>query len=110
MRVGIAVTWLCATTLAACGGGNSHMSSSSPPPPGGGIPTPAQHTDVVTYKNDLARTGQNLTESVLALSNVDPSRFGLLRILAADGSVDATPLYLSALTVQGASHNVVFIA
>ena len=110
MRVGIAVTWLCATTLAACGGGNSHMSSSSPPPPGGGIPTPAQHTDVVTYKNDLARTGQNLTESVLALSNVNPSRFGLLRILAADGSVDATPLYLSALTVQGASHNVVFIA
>ena len=110
MRVGIGVTWLWATTLAACGGGNSQMSSSSPPPPGGGIPTPTQHTDVVTYKNDLARTGQNLTESVLTTSDVNPSRFGLLRILAADGKVDATPLYLSALTVQGASHNVVFIA
>jgi hypothetical protein len=86
------------------------MSSSSPPPPGGGIPAPTQHTDVVTYKNDLARTGQNLTESVLTPGDVNPSRFGLLRILAADGKVDATPLYLAALTVQGASHNVVFIA
>src|SRR5215831_16115981 len=109
MRVPVAATWVCAATLAACGGGNSHMSSSSPPP-SGGIPTPAQHTDVLTYKNDLARTGQNLTESVLTPSNVNPSRFGLLRILAADGHVDATPLYLSALTVQGAVHNVVFVA
>jgi hypothetical protein len=110
MRVGIAVTGLWAAALAACGGGNGNMSSSSPAPPGGGIPTPAQHTDVVTYKNDLARTGQNLTESVLAPSNVSSSRFGLLRSLAADGNVDAAPLYLSALTVQGATHNVVFIA
>jgi outer membrane protein assembly factor BamB len=108
MRVGIAVTWLAVTTLVACGGGNSHMSSA--PPSDGGIPTPAQHTDVLTYKNDLARTGQNLTESVLTPSAVNPSRFGLQRILAADGHVDATPLYLAALTVQGASHNVVFVA
>src|SRR5215831_4631671 len=109
MRVPVAATWVWAATLAACGGGNSHMSSSSPPP-SGGIPTPAQHTDVVTYKNDLARTGQNLTESVLTPSNVNPSRFGLLRILAADGHADATPLYLSALTVQGATHNMVLVA
>src|SRR5262252_4930256 len=101
MRVPVAAIWVWAATLAACGGGNSHMSSSSPPP-SGGMPTPAQHTDVLTYKNDLARTGQNLTESVLTPSNVNPSRFGLLRILAADGHADATPLYLSALTVQGA--------
>jgi outer membrane protein assembly factor BamB len=110
MRLGIAVTWLCATTLAACGGGNTQMSSSAPPPPGGGTPTPTQHTDVLTYKNDLARTGQNLTESVLTPGDVNPSRFGLLRILAADGNVDATPLYLSGLSVQGAAHNVVFVA
>jgi outer membrane protein assembly factor BamB len=64
----------------------------------------------VTYKNDLARTGQNLTESVLTPANVNSASFGLLRIFSVDGKVDATPLYLSALTVQGAAHNVVFVA
>jgi len=109
MRTAIALTLLVsAGALVACGGGNSHMGSSSPPPPAG--PTPTQHTDVVTYKNDLARTGQNLTESVLTLNDVNSSSFGLQRILTVDGNVDATPLYLSALTVQGSSHNVVFIA
>jgi len=111
MRIAIALTLLlAAVALAACGGGNGQTSSSPPASAGGGIPTPTQHTDVVTYKNDLARTGQNLTESVLTLSNVNASHFGLLRTLAADGNVDATPLYLSALTVQGAAHNVAFIA
>jgi outer membrane protein assembly factor BamB len=111
MRIAIALTLLLSTTaLDGCGGGNGHMSSSAPAPPGGAIPTPTQHTDVVTYKNDLARTGQNLTESVLTPSNVNSSHFGLLRTLAADGNVDATPLYLAGLTVQGAVHNVVFIA
>jgi hypothetical protein len=67
-------------------------------------------TDVVTYKNDLARTGQNLTETVLTLSNVNATSFGKLRFLSTDGKVDAQPLYVSALTVQGATHNVVFVA
>jgi hypothetical protein len=111
MRIAITVTLLLsAAALAACGGGNSHMSASPPPPAGAAIPTPTQHTDVITYKNDPGRTGQNLTESVLTPGNVNASRFGLLHILAADGNVDATPLYLSGLTVQGAVHNVVFIA
>ena len=105
---GVAVAWLLfAAALGACsGGGGSH--SMSPPP--GPIPTPTAHTDVLTYKNDLARTGQNLTESVLTPANVRSASFGLLRTLAADGKVDATPLYISGLTVQGAAHNVVFIA
>jgi len=102
------LTLLLSISLAACGGG-SHMGSTAPPPPGP-TPTPTEHTDVVTYKNDSARTGQNLTESVLTPSNVSSATFGLQRILAVDAKVDATPLYLSALTVQGASHNVVFAA
>jgi hypothetical protein len=69
-----------------------------------------QGTDVVTYKNDLARTGQNLTETTLTLSNVNSSTFGKLRFLSTDGKVDAQPLYLSALSVGGAAHNVVFVA
>jgi hypothetical protein len=102
------LTLLLSISLAACGGG-SHTGSTAPPPPGP-TPTPTGHTDVVTYKNDSARTGQNLTESVLTPGNVSSATFGLQRILAVDAKVDATPLYLSALTVQGASHNVVFAA
>jgi invasion protein IalB len=73
-------------------------------------PAVTSGTDVVTYKSDLARTGQNLTETVLTLSNVNATSFGKLRFLSVDGNVDAQPLYLSALTVQGATHNVVFVA
>jgi len=67
-------------------------------------------TDVVTSRNDLARTGENLTESILTPANVNSAAFGLLRVLAVDGKVDAQPLYLSQLTVGSSVHNVVFIA
>ena len=94
-----------ALTLAACGGsGGPAPPNTNPPPP------PAGHTDVVTYKNDVSRTGQNLTESTLTPANVSSATFGKLRMLAVDGKVDAQPLQLSGLTVQGAAHNVVFVA
>ena len=99
--------------VAACGVGGGGLSSQPNPPlpvPPGPTPSPDQRTDVVTYKNDLARTGQNLTETVLTPANVSAAGFGLLRFLATDGKVDAQPLYLSGLTVQGATHNVVFVA
>ena len=67
-------------------------------------------TDVTTYHNDIARTAQNLTESILTQANVNSQSFGLLRNLQVDGKVDAEPLYLSQLTVAGGTHNVVFIA
>ena len=67
-------------------------------------------TDVLTYKNDLSRTGQNLTESTLTLANVNSAGFGLLRNLMVDGKVDAQPLYVSQLIVSGSQHNVVFVA
>jgi outer membrane protein assembly factor BamB len=72
-------------------------------------PVPAG-TDVVTYKNDLGRTGQNLSESTLTPANVAASSFGLLRNLQVDGKVDAQPLYLSQLRISGSAHNVVFVA
>jgi hypothetical protein len=72
--------------------------------------TPAPGTDVLTYKNDLNRSGQNLSESTLTLSNVASSTFGLLRNLPVDGKVDAQPLYVSKLSVSGAAHSVVFAA
>ena len=66
-------------------------------------------TDVTTYHNDIARTGQNTTETKLTQANVNSTTFGLLRNLAVDGRVDAEPLYLSQLSVAGSAHNVVFI-
>src|SRR5258707_647076 len=67
-------------------------------------------TDVLTYKNDLSRSGQNLSETTLTPANVASSSFGLLRNLAVDGKVDAQPLYVSQLIVSGSAHNVVFAA
>lgn len=70
--------------------------------------TPSRGTDVVTYKNDVSRSGQNLTESLLTTANVTAAGFGMLRNLAVDGKVDAQPLYLSALNISGGTHNVVY--
>src|SRR5260370_22802151 len=41
-------------------------------------------TDVLTYKNDLSRSGQNLSETTLTPSNLTSSSSGLLRNSAAD--------------------------
>ena len=73
------------------------------------VATPAG-TDVVTYKNDVARTGQNLTEAQLTPASVNATDFGKLRFLNTDGKVDAQPLYLSGLPIQGAVHDVLFVA
>jgi hypothetical protein len=74
-----------------------------------GTPMP-RGTDVTTYKNDQSRSGQNLTELTLNLTNVAPTSFGLLRTLPVDGRVDAQPLYLSQLSVAGGSFNTVIVA
>jgi len=65
---------------------------------------------VLTYHNDTMRTGQNLTETVLTPSNVNSSTFGLLYQLTADDLVSATPVVASNLMVNGALHNVVYVA
>jgi hypothetical protein len=65
---------------------------------------------VLTQHNDLARTGQNLSETILTPATVSAGNFGKLFTLTVDGTVEAQPLYLPALTIAGATHNVVFIA
>jgi hypothetical protein len=67
-------------------------------------------TNVLTYKNDLLRSGLNPTETVLTPANVNSTTFGLLRNLSVDSYVDAQPLYVSGLSIAGVSHNVVFVA
>ena len=70
----------------------------------------AAATDVLTYHNDNARTAQNLTESILTPTSVSASQFGLLRVLPADGLVDAQPLVVAKLAVGGKTRNVVYVA
>jgi outer membrane protein assembly factor BamB len=77
-------------------------------------PTPSNpqvNTNVLTYHNDVARTGQNLTETTLTHANVNSSAFGKLLSVPVDGKVDAQPLYVSHLNLgtQGI-HSVVYAA
>src|SRR5271154_6370516 len=66
-------------------------------------------TDVVTYHNDIARTGQNLQETVLTYSSVNSTNFGKLFTLPVDGVIDAEPLYLSSVAISGkGTHNIVY--
>lgn len=69
----------------------------------------ASATDVVTYHNDIARTGQNQQETILTTSNVNSSGFGKLFTMPVDGFIDAEPLYLSTLTINGGTHNVLYV-
>lgn len=70
---------------------------------------PPSNANVLTYHNDLARSGQNLNETILTPANLNSSSFGKIGFLSVDGLVDAEPLYASGLTVSGATHNVVFV-
>jgi hypothetical protein len=74
------------------------------------LPPPSTTTTVTTYHNDIARTGQNLSESTLTTANVNVSDFGMLFVITADGLVDAQPLYLPNLTINQETHNVLFVA
>src|SRR5580692_4539476 len=71
---------------------------------------PVLGQDVLTYHNNNARTGLDSAETKLTLSNVNYKTFGKLFVLPADGLVDAEPLYLSSLSVNGVIHNVLIVA
>ena len=57
-----------------------------------------------------ARSGLNNNETQLTPANVNASNFGKLFSYSVDGYAYAQPLYISNLRVNGASHNVVFVA
>jgi outer membrane protein assembly factor BamB len=74
-------------------------------------PQPQTPTNVLTYHNDIARTGQNLTETVLTPTNVNSLSFGKLLSVPVDGKVDAQPLYVSQVVMVGqGTHSVVYAA
>jgi hypothetical protein len=94
------------TAILACNGNHSSSNASSPPPP-----ISSGQTDVITYHNDLARTGQNLTETVLSPNNVNAAGFGKVGFFSVDGKVDAQPLVVANLNLGGqGTHNVLYVA
>lgn len=67
--------------------------------------------NVLTWHNDNARSGQNLSETVLTPKNVNASAFGRLFTIAVDGKVDAQPLYVASVTIPARRvHNVLYVA
>lgn len=70
--------------------------------------------NVLTYHNDLASTGQYLTEPLLSATNVNSTNFGKLFSYSVDGQVYTQPLYMSGVSITSGSYqgtrNVVFIA
>ncbi len=61
-----------------------------------------------TFMGNSARTGAQTQERVLAPANLNSTSFGLAWSMPLDGGVWTQPLYMNALMVNGAPHNVVF--
>ena len=64
--------------------------------------------DVLTYHNDLARTGQNLTETVLTPQNVNAGQFGKRVTYPVDGQVYAQPLIYNGSVYVATEHDSVY--
>ena len=120
IAIGVVALWL--ISLSSC---SSDSGSKNPPPAGASTgqvkaelasdstaqaDSEAPPVDVLTYHNDNARTGQNLNETILTTDNVDAETFGKIGIMPVPSNVDAEPLYVSGLTINGVTHNVVFVA
>ena len=68
-------------------------------------------TDVLTWHNDLARTGLNSREWSLTPGNVNATDFGKLFVAHFDGQIYAQPLVVSGLKFpDGDTYNVLYVA
>jgi hypothetical protein len=93
-------------TISASDSGGASVTAydtiTDPPPPSG--------LNYTTWKYDNGRTGLNAHETTLTAANVNSKTFGLKFTDAVDGQLFAQPLYLSNVTINGAVHNVVYVA
>lgn len=65
---------------------------------------------VYTYHNNLSRDGTNIQEYALTTANINTQSFGKRASCPVDGAIYAQPLWVANVTVQGAKHNVVYVA
>src|SRR5579862_8919266 len=70
----------------------------------------AAPVNVLSNRYGGNRTGANLNEVKLNISNVNAAEFGQLFSLPVNGSIYAQPLYVSGVTIPGKGvHNVVYV-
>lgn len=65
--------------------------------------------NVLMQHNDKARSGANLSETILTPANVNEKQFGMLFKRVVDDQVYSQPLYVSNAKIGGGTHNVVYI-
>ncbi len=69
----------------------------------------AAQASVLTYHNDDARDGAYLEEVELTPTNVNSTQFGKLVSYPVDGPIYAQPLYLFQASINGSTHDVVYV-
>jgi len=74
------------------------------------LPDASLAQNVLTQHNDLSRSGSNPNETILTTSNVTESTFGKLFTLPIDGFTYAQPLYYAGVSIDGGTHNVLYVA
>src|SRR5580704_6356566 len=68
------------------------------------------YSGMLTWHNDLARTGQNLKETVLTPANVNSKTFGKLFSFPVDGQIFGQPLYVYNVPISGKGvTNVIYV-
>src|SRR5262245_23055110 len=68
-------------------------------------------TSLLTQHNDNARSGTNLSETILNASNVNVNQFGKLFSCIVQGQIYSQPLYVPFVNIPGKGvHNVIIVA
>ena len=74
------------------------------------VPASAQ-VNVLTQHNDVARTGANLSETILTTANVNVSGFGKLFERTVDDQIYGQPLYVAGVNIPTiGTRNVIYVA
>ncbi len=73
-------------------------------------PPAANDVNITTWHVDTNRSGLNANEQTLTPANVTASGFGKLFSYLVDGYVYGSPLIMSNVKINGASHDVIYVA